>query len=84
MDLVQQPGSFRSSGARPILLDQQLQRLHSNLDGGGGIMGLLLIQSRLLPLLVPDHMEHRSTADAPGGSHSKHCLLYTSDAADEL
>ena len=34
-------------------------------------MGLLLVQPLLLPLLVPDHMEHRAAPDAPGGGHGK-------------
>ena len=51
--------------------DQQLQCLHSHLDGGGGIVRFLLVQSGGLPLLVPDHMEHRATAHPAGSRHGK-------------
>ena len=52
-------------------LDEPLQRLHTQMHGGAGVLGHVLIQTCGLPLLIPDHMEARAAPAAQRVGHHK-------------
>src|SRR5665809_60562 len=51
------------------------------------VLGTLAVEGSVIKW-VADHRKHHAFADEPGDPHSPHdagpCLLYTSDAADDL